>query len=83
MAWPGVVGVLALVLSLLAAPLAAEALQAKVYRVGGFIKGVPKTGARLVRHVRYYRLQLVESHLTQRLFGQFLGRIERLAWHPT
>ena len=29
------------------------------------------------------RLQLAESHLTQRLFGQILGRIERLAWHPT
>ena len=23
------------------------------------------------------------GHLTQRLFGQSLGRIERLAWHPT
>lgn len=47
-----------------------------------------KTGARLVRHARYYRLQLAESqlaesHLTQRLFGQILGRIERLPWHPT
>ncbi|MFZ1057663.1 MAG: hypothetical protein WAP47_00585 [Candidatus Rokuibacteriota bacterium] len=28
-------------------------------------------------------LQLAESHLTRRLFGQILGRIERLAWHPT
>jgi hypothetical protein len=32
---------------------------------------------------RYYILQLAESHLTQSLFGQILGRIERLAWHPT
>jgi hypothetical protein len=27
--------------------------------------------------------QLAESYLTPRLFGQILGRIERLAWHPT
>ena len=27
--------------------------------------------------------ELAESYLTQRLFGQILGRIERLAWHPT
>jgi hypothetical protein len=28
-------------------------------------------------------LQLAESHLTQTLFRQILGRIERLAEHPT
>ncbi len=42
-----------------------------------------KTGGRLVRHALYFILQLAESHLTPRLFGQILGRIERLAWHPT
>ena len=42
-----------------------------------------KTGGRLIRHARYFILQLAESHLTQRLFGQILGRIERLARHPT
>ncbi len=42
-----------------------------------------KTGARLVRHARYYRLQLAESHLTQRLFEQIIARIGRLVWHPT
>ncbi len=44
-----------------------------------------KTGGRLIRHARYYILilQLAESHLTQRLFGQIIARIERLAWHPT
>jgi len=42
-----------------------------------------KTGGRLIRHARYYILQLAESHLTRRLFGQILRRIERLAWHPT
>jgi len=31
----------------------------------------------------YVSLQLAESHLTQRLFGQTLGRLERLARHPT
>jgi len=38
---------------------------------------------RLIRHARYFTLQLAESHLTRRLFGQILGRIERLATHPT
>jgi len=42
-----------------------------------------KTGGRLIRHARYYVLQLAESHLTRTLFGQSLGRIARLAWHPT
>jgi hypothetical protein len=42
-----------------------------------------KTGGRLIRHARYFVLQLAESHLTKTLFGQILGRIERLAWHPT
>ena len=42
-----------------------------------------KTGGRLIRHARYFILQLAESHLTRRLSGQILGRIERLAWHPT
>jgi hypothetical protein len=42
-----------------------------------------KTGGRLVRHARYFTLQLAESYLTRRVFGQILGRIERLAWHPT
>jgi hypothetical protein len=39
-----------------------------------------KTGGRLIRHARYFVLQLAESHLTSRLFGQILWRIERLAW---
>ena len=42
-----------------------------------------KTGGRLIRHARYFVLQLVESHLTQRLFRQIVRRIERLAWPPT
>ena len=42
-----------------------------------------KTGGRLIRHARYFILQLAESQLTQRLFAQILRRIERLAWHPT
>ena len=41
-----------------------------------------KTGGR-IRHARYFVLQLAESRLTKTLFGQILGRIERLAWHPT
>jgi hypothetical protein len=42
-----------------------------------------KPGGRLIRPARYCILQLAEGHLTQLLFGQILGRIERLAWHPT
>jgi hypothetical protein len=45
--------------------------------------GLFKTGGRLIRHARYYILQLAEGHLTWSLFRQILGRIERLAWHPT
>jgi hypothetical protein len=44
---------------------------------------IVKTGRRLIRHARYFVLQLAERHLTQRRFRQILGRIERLAWHPT
>jgi hypothetical protein len=42
-----------------------------------------KTGGRLIRHARYFTLQLAESHLTSTLFSLILRRIERLAWHPT
>jgi Transposase DDE domain group 1 len=42
-----------------------------------------KTGGRLVRHARYFVLQLAESYLTGPLFRQILQRIERLGWHPT
>src|SRR6266481_2587244 len=36
-----------------------------------------KTGGRLIRHARYFTLQLAESYLTGPLFRQILGRIER------
>jgi hypothetical protein len=42
-----------------------------------------KTGGRLIRHGRYFTVQLAESSLTGNLFRQTLGRIERLARHPT
>jgi Transposase DDE domain group 1 len=38
-----------------------------------------KIGGRLVKHARYYWLFLAESHLTRRLFGTLLGRIEALS----
>ena len=38
-----------------------------------------KTGGRLVKHARYYWLMLAESHLTRRLFGAMVGRIDGLA----
>ena len=34
------------------------------------------TGVRLVKHARYYWLLLAESHLTRRLFGAMVRRIE-------
>jgi hypothetical protein len=42
-----------------------------------------KTGIRLIRHARYFTLQLAESYLTGPLFRQIVAHIERLAWHPT
>jgi len=41
------------------------------------------SSARLIRHARYFTLQLAESYLTGSFFRQILQRIERLAWHPT
>ena len=35
-----------------------------------------KTGGRLIRHARYFTLQLAESYLTGTLFRQILQRIE-------
>jgi hypothetical protein len=37
-----------------------------------------KTGGRLIKHARYYRLLLADSHLTRHLFGSMLRRIEAL-----
>jgi hypothetical protein len=37
-----------------------------------------KTGGRPVKHARYYWVLLAESHLTRRLFGSILRRIEAL-----
>jgi len=37
-----------------------------------------KTGGRLIRHARYFVLQLAESYLTGSLFLRMLHRIERL-----
>ena len=38
-----------------------------------------KTGGRLVKHARYYWLMLAKSHLTRRLFGSMVRRIDALA----
>ena len=37
-----------------------------------------KTGGRLLKHARCYWLLLAESHLTRRLFGAMVRRIELL-----
>jgi hypothetical protein len=41
-----------------------------------------KTGGRLIRHARYFILQLAAGHLTQPLFRQIVAQIEQLACHP-
>lgn len=38
-----------------------------------------KTGGRLVKHARYFWLLLAEGHLTRRLFGAMVRRMEALA----
>jgi hypothetical protein len=38
-----------------------------------------KTGGRLVKHARYYWLRLAENHLTRRLFGSMVRRLDALA----
>jgi hypothetical protein len=42
-----------------------------------------KTGGRLIRHARYFTLQLAESYLTWPLFRRIVARIAQLAWYPT
>ena len=37
-----------------------------------------KTGARLLKHARYYWLLLAEGHLSRRLFGSMLRMIAAL-----
>ncbi len=37
-----------------------------------------KMGGRLIKHARYYRLLLAESHLARCLFGAMLSRIAAL-----
>jgi len=38
-----------------------------------------KTGGRLVKHARYYWLLLAKGHLTRRLFGAIVRRLEMLS----
>ncbi|MBM3793671.1 MAG: hypothetical protein FJW31_06300 [Acidobacteria bacterium] len=44
----------------------------------GLQQRLVKTGGRLVKHARYNWLILAESHLTRRLFGSAVRRIEAL-----
>ena len=41
-----------------------------------------KTDGRMVKHARYYRLLLAGNHLTRRLFGSMLRRVEALLPSP-
>jgi hypothetical protein len=49
------------------------------YNLGNLWRRLVKTGGRLVKHARYYWLMLAESHLTRRLFGSMVRRIDALA----
>jgi hypothetical protein len=60
-----------------------DCLVAKLRRATSTAPRDGKTGGRLIRHARYFTLQLAESYLTRSLFHHILTRIERLAWHPT
>ena len=44
----------------------------------GLQQRLVKTGGRLIKHARYYWLLLAESHLTRRLFGSMVRRIDAL-----
>jgi hypothetical protein len=53
-----------------------------IYERSSTPPGFPKAraiGSRLIKHARYYRLLLAESHLTRRLFGSMVRRIDALA----
>ena len=52
-------------------------------RIVGTLMSRLKTGGRLIRHARYFTLQLAESYLTGSLFRRILQRVEQLTWHPT
>jgi hypothetical protein len=45
----------------------------------GLRQRLMKTGGRLVKHARYYWLMPAESHLTRRLFGDMVRRIDAMA----
>lgn len=51
----------------------------KRWPLTGLQQRLVKTGGRLVKHARYYWLLLAESHLTHRLFGSMVRRIDALA----
>jgi len=53
------------------------------YRTSDEKRGARLTAVGLIRHARYFILQLADSQLTQHRFAQIIRRIERLAWHPT
>ena len=46
------------------------------YNLGNLWRRLVKTAGRLVKHARYHWRLLAESHLTRRLFGSMLRRME-------
>jgi len=61
----------------------ADAAAANPFALARLHPGIGFRFGRLIRHARYFTLQLAECNLTGPLFRQILTRIERLAWHPT
>ena len=62
---------------LVAAPRAAEA--DRHVSLVSLQQRLVKTGGRLIKHARYFWLLLAEGHLTWRLFGAVLRRLEMLS----
>jgi len=54
------------------------ALQLEILALRHQLGVLQRSGGRLVKHARYYWLMLAESHLTRRLFGSMVRRIEAL-----
>jgi hypothetical protein len=49
------------------------------WSLAGLQQRLVKTGGRVIKHARYYWLLLAEGHLTRRLFGSMVRRVDALA----
>jgi hypothetical protein len=56
-----------------------ESAKTGLFRPAGLRRRLVKTGGRLVKHARYHWLMPAGSHLTRRLFGSMVRRIDAMA----